>query len=298
MLTRDNLNLNIFENFIVDKSLPKYQKKDIAKTKTNINFSVSENGVVNITDSTILTSNEDFSESWGGSLVTGGANMPQNSNADTNSTFFERLKNRFKSKKIQKPQYELSIRDFFISIKNSAEEITRIDNRIEGYLAALSQAKVLGQTALVENLTSMISTVQSESQLYALKLTTTISEEQVVNFYKKSEKGLALNWIKNFSRIIPSEFLEIKIKLDNLNVFDNYVILSYDPDNKSFAETQEEIDKRKDPILFGVIKDSRKLYYIGDWEDEFCDLSLEKFIDAYGKEAIDKNNINAQIKLK
>jgi hypothetical protein len=53
-----------------------------------------------------------------------------------------------------------------------------------------------------------------------------------------------------------------------------------------------EAERRKDPILFGVIRGSRKLYYLGSWEDEYCDLTLDKFIEQFGEEAINKNNIN------
>jgi len=31
---------------------------------------------------------------------------------------------------------------------------------------------------------------------------------------------------------------------------------------------------------------SRKLYFVGDWVDEFCDLQLDQIADALGKDAI------------
>jgi hypothetical protein len=76
--------------------------------------------------------------------------------------------------------------------------------------------------------------------------------------------------------------------------------MHYDPNKKSYKQTKEEYEaqkaaeeaKRRDPIMFGVLKDSRKLYYIGSWEDEYCDLTIDKFIEKFGEEAIEKNNIN------
>ena len=59
-------------------------------------------------------------------------------------------------------------------------------------------------------------------------------------------------------------------------------MLYYDPEGKVYKETAYEEAKRKDPILFGVIAGSNKLYYIADWVDEYCDLTLEKFIDTIG----------------
>lgn len=77
-------------------------------------------------------------------------------------------------------------------------------------------------------------------------------------------------------------------------MFDKYYILYTD-----FTYTGEKIssgeinnvskEKEKDPILFGAfVKDSTtierttymgdKLYFIADWEDEYCDLTLDKLM--------------------
>jgi hypothetical protein len=40
----------------------------------------------------------------------------------------------------------------------------------------------------------------------------------------------------------------------------------------------------KDPVLFGIIKETNKLYFIADWDDEFCNLSFEELADAIGKD--------------
>jgi len=47
----------------------------------------------------------------------------------------------------------------------------------------------------------------------------------------------------------------------------------------------------------GVINEIHKLYYIGDWEDDYCDLTLNHFIKKFGKRGINKNNITVNIKL-
>jgi len=45
-------------------------------------------------------------------------------------------------------------------------------------------------------------------------------------------------------------------------------------------------ERRKDPILFGVINGRRQLYYVGDWTDEFCDLTLDQIVDTLGREVV------------
>ena len=159
-------------------------------------------------------------------------------------------------------------------------------------------AKTMGQTALYEEIMKDILIIKQESLLLQSNFKTCITEEQVVSFYKESEKGLGLCYVRNFSRVVPEEVLKQKQIADTLHVFDNYVILYYDPTNKTFKETEAEKNKRKDPILFGVIRNVRKLYYIADWTDEYCDLTLKQFIVQFGEEAISANNINVNYKNK
>ena len=123
----------------------------------------------------------------------------------------------------------------------------------------------------------------------------TISEDNVVKFYKESDKGLRLDWIKNFTRMIPCEVIDAKVKLDNLKIFDNYVVMHYDPDAKSYAMTQQEIEDAKDPILFGVIEGSRKLYFVGDWVDEVCDLTLDALVTELGGDGIDEHQLKVNM---
>lgn len=63
-------------------------------------------------------------------------------------------------------------------------------------------------------------------------------------------------------------------------------MLHYDPDARSYAESEEEKAAKRDPILFGLIQGKRQLYFIGDWIDELCDLTLDQLADHMGKDSI------------
>jgi hypothetical protein len=119
-----------------------------------------------------------------------------------------------------------------------------------------------------------------------------VTEKQVIDFYEKvgQDKNLKLTWIKNFGRIIPEEVYKIKKDVDERKIFDNYVILHYDPANNGEKLTKKEVEKKKDPILFGVIKNSRKLYFIADWKDEYCDLTLEEMFKVLKGKVLQINN--------
>ena len=172
---------------------------------------------------------------------------------------------------------------FFSLVKlTSKSSITSYRDRVNDYLKALHNAVSVGQTALMEDLLRGLITNKYESVLYAEGLYYVITEEQMVSYVKQCEKGLKLDYIKNFNRPLPQDIVNKICKINDLEVFDNYVVLYYDPEGKVYKETAYEEAKRKDPILFGVIAGSNKLYYIADWVDEYCDLTLEKFIDTIG----------------
>jgi hypothetical protein len=126
-----------------------------------------------------------------------------------------------------------------------------------------------------------------ESLLYSEGLYYVVSEQQVVDFTKKTEKGLSLTYLKNFARPLPQDVVDMIAKVNGYGVFDNYVVLHYDPKGESYKPTEKEIAKKKDPILFGVIAGSNKLYYITDWVDEACNLTLQEFVDTLGIEKED-----------
>ncbi len=274
MLNRTENGLNVFDNFNVDYNLPKYAKD------------ISENS-----DSVYIDNNT----SVGGNLSSQSVNWisPEGVSDGSNNmkeSFFSKIISFLRKIFSKKPK--MSISDFFKAIKNSAIDVEKYSNRVNDYLNALNHAKKNNQDALVSELTSRINEVKLESILYAGGFTKVITEEQVVKFYKECKKGLELTWIRNFIRVIPEKATEKKEEANELKVFDNFVILHYDIDKKAYKEED------KDPILFGVVKGSRKLYYIADWIDEYCDLTLEQFIDKFGNDAITANDITVNFKLK
>lgn len=196
--------------------------------------------------------------------------------------------------------FEMNIFDFFDNVKMlTKENITTYIERIKPYCIALKQAQDMGQQALVDKLTAEIFNNKFESILYANNLLFKITEEQLVDFVKKTEKGVSLCYIKNFVRPIPQEVIDKKKQADKLMVFDNYCVLHYDPEKKSFkqtaAEKEAERKKKADPILFGMISGSTNLYYITDWIDDYCDLTLDEFIKVSG---LEKQDISITEKIK
>lgn len=199
------------------------------------------------------------------------------------------------------PEIEFDVVAFFNRVKLETEESTQsYANRLKELVECIGYCDITGQVALKEQIFEQLTVNKYESVLWANGMYKAVSEEKIVEFTKGSDKGLSLDYMANFSRVIPSDVVKKKIEADKLGVFDNYVILHYDPEAKSYVQTEEEkrkeIERRKDPILFGVIMGSDKLYYIGDWIDDYCDLTFEALTDKLGKDIIEQDFIKEHIK--
>lgn len=315
ILDRSETYLRIFtEKFRVDKTLPKWLliqtgEKDLNKAKEIIENKKQE--ISNLNSEISLTEFLNFDSSdyniYIGKRIAQDLNKKQsysnfdfelrlNEDKKANSkdsvfrivkrlyrTFLDKITGEEETEEV----IEFDIFKFFEQVKLTSKENQRkYVERIEPYMIALKQANELGQKALADKLTAEIFNNKYESILYAENFHYKISEEELVYFIKKTEKGVRLDYIENFARPIPKEVAEIKKKADSLLVFDNYCILHYDPELKSYKQTKEEEEalrrKKSDPILFGMINGSRNFYYITDWIDEYCNLTLEEFIKVSG----------------
>lgn len=243
-----NGKLQIFENFQVDNKLPKFR----SKTPTGVTL-----------NQIIVSSGDAFTIQ-----------------TVTPLKFFARLWQRICN--LFRPRPTITISDFFASVKNSTQELELVKERAAGYEAAMSDARLSGQTALLEQLEHGLNAFRQETQLFAIGLTEYLKEDDIIVFYKASPRGLRLDYVKNFLRPIPKGILSTKQRCDGLGIFDNYVILHYDPNTKAYGKTKAE----KDPILFGTIEGKRRLYFVGDWVDEVCDLTLDQIADKLGVDVI------------
>lgn len=304
-LANDKRSLRIFEAFEVDYELPKWKHRmsEGANFMMYNNITRNRDGGINVNAGSFISIIEPFQS------VAVGASGYNGDSSGNNPGLMERIFGKNKRKQAlqkrmeedaMKPNMqilpipedqehpEMSVEDFFNSVKNSVEELELVKDKLEGYTAALEKLKNLGQTALYQSMAFDVEMYRAEAQMFATDMTKYVSEDNIVHFIKKSPKALRLDWIKNFVRIIPDDVAAKKIKADELHIFDNYVVLHYDPDGRGSEMTVEEKVRAKDPILFGVVIGSRKLYYIGDWIDEYCDLTLEKVIEFMG-EGVVKN---------
>lgn len=197
---------------------------------------------------------------------------------------FKKISSWFSKKK--KEAVSISIFDLFEEVKLVSGKGRDFVERIEEYVELIDKAKRLGQKAHEEVLADRLIIHIYESILSCSDLNRYIELTDLGKLQEKCTRLLDLDYIKNFNRVIPDSVAKKKLWADELDVFDNYVILHYDPSGEAVKETKEEIKAKKDPILFGIIKGSNRLYYIDSWIDDYCDLTWDVVLEKIGEKKL------------
>ena len=281
--------LSIFWSFVVDENLPKYKKDVKVETDRNGN--------------TISFNNSDvpmMGGSWGSvdgdEVVTRKDLIKKPLLQRIITWFYDKFVTKESAKRKETEEQKLrsqqTILEFFTSLATNFKHLTPIGEVAEHYENALEQANETGQVSLQEKLKNIMDVARTETHLIQSDLKSYVTEGQIIDFYEATDrdKNLKLTWVKNFVKVIPSDIVDLKRDLDTKELFDNYVVLHYDPNNDATDITEAEKEIKKDPILFGVLENSRKLYYIGDWKDDYCDLTLEDMFVELEEEVLTINN--------
>lgn len=167
-------------------------------------------------------------------------------------------------------------------------ELTSTDElaaRMAKIIAIEENMRKAGQYKKADAVKAYRTILAEESVVVAAGFTSYITEANMIDFIRKSERGTMVDFLRYYEDELPQEVIDKKLAADKLMVFDNYVVAYYSDLIHRAVATQQKVsareeqkvrERRRDPILFGVIKNSRKLYYICDWTTDTDDLTLEK----------------------
>lgn len=187
----------------------------------------------------------------------------------------------------------------FKIILANKEQLSSVKDRIEQIGIMIEDAKKNGQTALYEKLKKHYKVLCLEEVLLTSNFNRFISEKKMIEFVEGYKEILSFTYLKNFTNPIPKDVLEKKNKAQALNIFDNFIILHHDPNLENESKTEEEIKRDKDPIIFGLIKESRNFYFVGDWIDEYCDLTFDKMVKKFSEKQLTlAKSVNTRIQSK
>lgn len=263
MLNEDKTGLEIFENFVTE---PKPKKEGDGGYSASFGISGTSGVAINR------------------AVIRAGAAFDGITIVKPLSVKINKFVSRIKKKLFKKTEDPSGL---FAAIKETISSNKLLTDHLESAVQlVIEEAHENGQVALVEKFNEHKERIDKEMALMKGGFAVYIEEKDLVDLVFK-EDILSLDWIKNFIRLIPPKVMHELRKARALGVFDNYVVLHYDPDYNGAALTAQEEEARKDPILFGVMSCSRRLYYIGDWVDEYCSLTMDKLVEAIGKKPED-----------
>jgi hypothetical protein len=136
-----------------------------------------------------------------------------------------------------------------------------------------------GQEAMSDNCVRQFMVLSREAAIYACGFKKYITEEHVKKYkYNIRNCSLQETPLKNFGRVLPKLVAAVAKKCIEKKLFDDYVVFHLD--SKAKKETEKErIERKRDPILFGKLEGSDKLYFLIDWEDELCDLRFSDIVE-------------------
>lgn len=304
--------LRVFEDFFVEEELPKWRKiavkleeedkrnrskKGDCDPDVSFGSSFNNNGSISDkrTERELLRNAKHERRSYVNRAS--GAFDTNNSIISVNAkkkSWFRRMLDKFAPSPKVKEEIGEPADKVFDDIKTAMmaptnEELLRSKKVVD---TVEKQLKVSGQYEIAEKVNSSRGVLEAELALVSSGQLKYISEEQIIKFMLLSERGMRLEYLRYYANILPSEVAKRKIVFDGLLVFDNYCVLYYDGGAPKFSLIKEVIDdqerlKRRDPILFGMIKGSRKLYYVTDWVTDDDDLTLDKLETVIGEKAHD-----------
>lgn len=184
---------------------------------------------------------------------------------------------------------------YFDFLKGAKQHITTeiLKNSYDSFLTLADKYQKLGQVESLKKLCFLADTLVKEEKLIEMGISTYVYKDAVEDYITNvADKTVKIIELSRYMREIPDELVETIEKTKN--IFDEFYVVFTDYTGKQ--ERQVEKERRdKDPILFGVFKNQTnvadRFYFLGDWVDEFCDLTLDKMIEQYkGKKGFSPAN--------
>lgn len=186
---------------------------------------------------------------------------------------------------LEVPEERMTPHEYFNRVKDKKAKIT--DEQLlavyDNCLELLNKYKITNQYKGAAKLIFHLECIEKEREIVKMGIDTFVYRDDIEYYIDNVASDVVkIIEIENYEREIPDEIVDIISKVKN--IFDKmYVVFT---DYTGDVERQVEKERREhDPILFGTFQNPKnnviidRFYYIGDWVDEYCDLTLDKMID-------------------
>jgi len=205
-------------------------------------------------------------------------------------------------------------KDYFNDLKTKITdvELEQLEKNRDFLAKEIEKANRLGQKNLTHKAAFMWEILEKEMVLHATGIRKYVHRQDVIKLIDNvtPKNSVKIVELENYPRSIPDENMEDIEKAKELGLFDVMLVLYTDlTDEEVNTPAQKEFAARnRDPVVFGMFMEDKinlkhdRLYFITDWEDEFCDLTFTKMIDKMSEMGIknpektitvDHNQINS-----
>lgn len=188
--------------------------------------------------------------------------------------------------------------EYFRHLKGKLQETEEKElyASLEYLLSTVKDAKSLGQEKLLSSVKLNSRIILNELKLNAIGINKFVYRNDLKEFIDKVTPANSVKVIEleRFPRIIPQHVVQEIKRVKDLNLFDKYCVIFTDFTKQTYSTPEEKkvINRNRDPIIFGYFEDSKtnekgeRFYFIADWEDEYCDLTIEKLANKMAKDKI------------
>ena len=179
---------------------------------------------------------------------------------------------------------------YFNHVKSMKKDIEDENLQIvaDNCLTLLQKTKLTGQKKAAEKIFNQYSLIMRELKAASFGFTTIVYKSDIEKFIDKiSKHPVKIIELENYPREVDDSAIDKLMIAKENELFDEYYIIFTDYSEKAAKQIAKE-RRDKDPILFGAFKSDKdipekRFFYIADWVDEYCDLTLEEMLTQYEK---------------
>ena len=189
---------------------------------------------------------------------------------------------------------EISPAEYFELVKSKIKPETEenVELLYNTTMTKLKKYMITGQVKAAKELYARCIYLEKEMKLVRKGFDRYVLREDIDKYIEEiAGRCVCIIEMKNFDREIPDDIVD-KVA-ETADIFDEFFVVFTDYTGEARSKVAKE-RREKDPIIFGnIFVDglvSPKMYFIGDWIDEYCDLTLDKMIEEIAKN--DKTSSN------
>lgn len=179
----------------------------------------------------------------------------------------------------------------YVKSKLNKTQTKKLKGRLQKLQSLVKNADEHGQKALYEEFSKMLVIAVRESEAASCGYDVFVNRQDIEKFMflvtedeKSTRNPIRFKKLEEFPRPVPAKVGKVIKSVQAKGLFDELHVLYLDYTGEEIKSTKEKI-REKDPVLFGRFTyDPNRFFFITDWIDEHCDLTLSKFVDILKKD--------------